>query len=93
MSRKANTTKTCICRYNRDLVQLQQTPSWFINHVQKAFNKQDCQWPLDDKADENLPPGLTRREQLMGKFERPVKELETPSRYPRRVWDSESIVV
>ena len=51
-----------IRRYDRDIEQLQSS-SWFINQIQKAINRQD--WPVDDKADENLLidfSGGTRRQ-------------------------------
>jgi len=51
-----------IRRYDRDVGRL-QTPAWFINEIQKIFNRED--WPAGDKADENLPiafSGETRRQ-------------------------------
>ena len=51
-----------IRRYDRDIEQL-QSPSWFIDQIQKAFNRHD--WPVDDKADEDLPidySGWTQRQ-------------------------------
>ena len=51
-----------IRRYDRDIEQLQSS-SWFINQIQQAFNRQD--WPVDDKAGENLSiaiSGGTRRQ-------------------------------
>ena len=51
-----------IRRYDRDIEQL-QSPSWFIDQIQQTFNRQD--WPVDDKADANLPiafSGWTQRQ-------------------------------
>ena len=68
-----------IRRYDRDIEQLQSS-SWFINQIQKAFNRQD--WPVDDKADENLPIDL------FGGTRRQVQNRNNQLRNTRSLWEN-----
>ena len=68
-----------IRRYDRDIEQLQSS-TWFINQIQKAFNRQD--WPVDDKADENLPIDL------FGGTRRQVQNRNNQLRNTRSLWEN-----
>ena len=68
-----------IRRYDRDIEQL-QSPSWFIDQIQKAFNRHD--WPVDDKADENLPIDYS------GWTQRQVQNRNKQLRNTRSLWEN-----
>ena len=68
-----------IRRYDRDIEHLQSS-SWFIDQIQKAFNRQD--WPVDDKADENLPIDL------FGGTRRQVQNRNNQLRNTRSLWEN-----
>ena len=68
-----------IRRYDRDMEQLKSS-SWFIDQIRKAFNRQD--WPVDDKADENLPIDL------FGGTRRQVQNRNNQLRNTRSLWEN-----
>jgi hypothetical protein len=68
-----------IRRYDRDMEQL-QSPSWFLSQIQKAFNRQD--WPVDDKADDNLPIAFS------GWTQRQVRNRNNQLRHTNSLWES-----
>jgi hypothetical protein len=68
-----------IRRYDRDIEQL-QSPSWFLSQIQKAFNRQD--WPVDDKADDNLPIAFS------GWTQRQVRNRNNQLRHTNSLWES-----
>ena len=68
-----------IRRYDRDIEHLQSS-SWFIDQIQKAFNRQD--WPVDDKVDENLPIDL------FGGTRRQVQNRNNQLRNTRSLWEN-----
>jgi hypothetical protein len=68
-----------IRRYDRDMEHL-QSPSWFVNQVQKAFDRQD--WPVDDKADDNLPIAFS------GWTQRQVRNRNNQLRHTNSLWES-----